>query len=1349
MGRNARVIAAAFLIIIFSVCRETHAQGLRFFEVVDEAVVSGRTEGVSICDARSDGAQFVLQTRDVWYCDIDADPDPWDGIWKIHERGEIEVAPPDHAVQFADGTIFGGSSNFTFNDSTFEAAITDPSPTSTDFTQLGWDSTPFCLKGAAGTCLISMKPFAADDPFATMVRIGERGRTTGDAVSLLYVSDIWDLDVWGATYEHQGIYSIVEYHGNSTPTQMAINSLAFAKPGTGNTLGKVVGTISNAWYSDDEDPAGDVTFHWGLQGSCATSPRMDHGKSGTIGQCVGTRMTAKLRNSVSATNLYSGYGEAPSRVVVDNKQHSGADSTTVFSSTGWASAYVTDAWVGAVVYNLSDNGSSCTITAHDDDTGTCAVALAGGDDNTWQNNDYLAVVAATSVTNAITLRLDQPHDGSGAYPAVGSTLNAALALRNVDARQDGDVNVLFQNSAGSAQYFKWDEDDVDRPGESTFSFDQRMKIEGRLTIDTSGETLDIWRTGGGQPHIIFGDGTSDFGQIRAYTTGGFRFTDGALGDLLTLGNGATNDSLRQFNITSAGPTMTINRTGGGEPQILFEGDGTGLSQVRGLIGGGFEITDLNGNVWTEWITSGQSRFHKVANFGTSSTNQTAIQTSGVILRTCASGLGNAYRGEVDGDAEDRIRVTCDAELEFGDGTNPVDTVLKRIAASHLGTDSGDDFTVGGDLEVTGNADIGDGTLDSNSFDFDWSSETCTLDRDTVGGIGGYTGGIESSCRVTAPVDEQAFTIGNNSNFTTTPGCYFFDEVTADAGVCYLDKKVLLYTEGTLPADEALNHFFDIQTDRFIGGKNSEWWADNGGAIGFHNGVSMGYGCVGQMKIDTTGACGDTGNDRPYWDKNCNEICDGTEAYIDAATGSSPAPPAPGPAPLVYVTTLPSPIPNFPQFAHLDRQSSSKRDLMHHTGRDEGGTWRWFPLNEFDRIEIQPDSTSLSGVDFNNYQFVIDNALSETTTAALIGLSSTFSFFNGQEESWGIALTNFGPLLGGGALFDSTDSLEFRFATDTPRYQRIVMKNDGLYLRADDDTKLFVSNEAGTTDFLEIDSTAFQSWTDVLLGDGATPIDQDTYGTAIFRDLVTMRNATGTNPVLKFNTGTDTCAQALANGKLEFANTCAVSPTFGGYVGPIGGGTAGVQTKGLVRPETDSTDDLGTDTVRYRDAYFDSVKEGDKIQQTEFLLKEPLVKSGSVTQDDPTPGALDPPMYTFPDGVDSCITGSTMVPTEFYTQPYFIMRWTANSTTTNAVKWDVSYRSSIGYWSVSVEESKTATDAHIGSAWSNNNLSFPMTAGNFTGRDTMVWELCRDGDDVADTLAADAHVGHLFFQYDED
>jgi len=131
--------------------------------------------------------------------------------------------------------------------------------------------------------------------------------------------------------------------------------------------------------------------------------------------------------------------------------------------------------------------------------------------------------------------------------------------------------------------------------------------------------------------------------------------------------------------------------------------------------------------------------------------------------------------------------------------------------------------------------------------------------------------------------------------------------------------------------------------------------------------------------------------------------------------------------------------------------------------------------------------------------------------------------------------------------------------------------------------------------------------------------------------------------------------------------------------------------------------------------------------------------------------IDPLVLTFADdaskmGVRSIFT----VPQNYIGSASFRIIWTANSSVSNSVVWDLSYLTRSGtedMGAAATSTSDTVTDAHTGTAFERNDAEITVTDGDFAAGDQVLYELFRDGANGSDDLADDALVFQILFEYD--
>lgn len=113
-------------------------------------------------------------------------------------------------------------------------------------------------------------------------------------------------------------------------------------------------------------------------------------------------------------------------------------------------------------------------------------------------------------------------------------------------------------------------------------------------------------------------------------------------------------------------------------------------------------------------------------------------------------------------------------------------------------------------------------------------------------------------------------------------------------------------------------------------------------------------------------------------------------------------------------------------------------------------------------------------------------------------------------------------------------------------------------------------------------------------------------------------------------------------------------------------------------------------------------------------------------------------------------GRFTVPQNYVGTPVFVVVWSTTATSGNVV-WDLDYRTVGGDDTTSfdqntVEQALTVTDAAPGAAHRRLTPSLSATAANFAAGETVEFIVFRDGADAADTMAADALLFEVQFQY---
>lgn len=110
----------------------------------------------------------------------------------------------------------------------------------------------------------------------------------------------------------------------------------------------------------------------------------------------------------------------------------------------------------------------------------------------------------------------------------------------------------------------------------------------------------------------------------------------------------------------------------------------------------------------------------------------------------------------------------------------------------------------------------------------------------------------------------------------------------------------------------------------------------------------------------------------------------------------------------------------------------------------------------------------------------------------------------------------------------------------------------------------------------------------------------------------------------------------------------------------------------------------------------------------------------------------------------------VVPRNYVADAKIVVVWTATVITGDVV-WDVDYRTVAGDDASSLdqagnEESVTVTDTAPGAAHRRLEATLTLTAANFAADEEVELAIFRDGADAADTMAGDALVFELLFEY---
>lgn len=114
------------------------------------------------------------------------------------------------------------------------------------------------------------------------------------------------------------------------------------------------------------------------------------------------------------------------------------------------------------------------------------------------------------------------------------------------------------------------------------------------------------------------------------------------------------------------------------------------------------------------------------------------------------------------------------------------------------------------------------------------------------------------------------------------------------------------------------------------------------------------------------------------------------------------------------------------------------------------------------------------------------------------------------------------------------------------------------------------------------------------------------------------------------------------------------------------------------------------------------------------------------------------------------SGQFTVPKNYVGTAKVAGRWKTTATTGN-VRWEVDYKAIAAGESLDPstdDESVGATDAAPATARLAKDFSINLTSANLAVDDTVLFTVARDGADAADTLAAEAHLEELWFEYND-
>ena len=120
-------------------------------------------------------------------------------------------------------------------------------------------------------------------------------------------------------------------------------------------------------------------------------------------------------------------------------------------------------------------------------------------------------------------------------------------------------------------------------------------------------------------------------------------------------------------------------------------------------------------------------------------------------------------------------------------------------------------------------------------------------------------------------------------------------------------------------------------------------------------------------------------------------------------------------------------------------------------------------------------------------------------------------------------------------------------------------------------------------------------------------------------------------------------------------------------------------------------------------------------------------------------------------VKTVLGGNFIIPQNFVSAPVFRIRWTTTATTGDIV-WDVDYVSIAAsgetFDPAAVQRNVTVTTTAPGTTQLGVQSSLSGTASDMAAGDLVQFGIARDETDVADTMAADAVVYAIIFEYSD-
>lgn len=353
------------------------------------------------------------------------------------------------------------------------------------------------LKDEAGNEVFTVVPFSPGDsaanPDVTIVRIGQNAHDIGDAKQGILVSDIYD-DLGSS--EAQAGYFIPKFTGTGEATTQAITSLAFAGAESGESQGTVIGTNSFGWVTDE----GTTGIVIGSASRAQTAP--DYTKAPSIGQHWGGYFVSGIRNAATVGPVRGIYVVKPDKYNFSSTEATGDVDGEVFDCSGESGCDFTFDLTDGIMHNLTDDGSTCTITSSTTTSATCSAGLTGGADDQFDIGDSVRIAAPGSILNAVTALLEQPYDGSADTPAVGTNYNFALQLLSPEPSHD--ITMAFTVPGPLHRTLKWDD------SESAFVFNDDLQAK---SVEVSESGVTVGRSSG-EPYIILKEGSTALAQIR-------------------------------------------------------------------------------------------------------------------------------------------------------------------------------------------------------------------------------------------------------------------------------------------------------------------------------------------------------------------------------------------------------------------------------------------------------------------------------------------------------------------------------------------------------------------------------------------------------------------------------------------------------------------------------------------------------------------------------------------------------------------------------------------------------------------------------------------------------------------